>query len=140
MPQSIFIWRNSMKNKKRGFTLIETLVAIACSSIVFLSMISSLYFLSVMNNKVLLDSSINYNLANLKDTIIENKYFDENKFSIDENSKNLLYDGKIISNGVEIVACNIYEKFDSNNQKFVYCFIRYINSSNIVENMVFIIE
>lgn len=129
-----------MKNKRRGFTLVETLVAIACTTIVFLSLVSSLYFLSVMNNKVLLDSSINYNLAKLKDTIIDNEYFDESKFSIDEANKNLLYDGKVISNGIEIVGYDIYEKVDLNNQVFTYCLIQYINSSNTAKNITFIIK
>jgi len=130
-----------MRNKKKGYTLVEILVAIACSSIVLLILVSSLYFLGVTNNKVLLDSSINYNLAVVKDYIIDNELTDETKFAINDSNKNLLYEGKEISHGVEIVSFDIYEKIDSiNNVSFIYCLIEYKNSSSSHQIFEFIIK
>ena len=60
-----------------------------------------------MNDKVLSDSSINYNISKVKDQILDNEYFDESKFEVSD--KSLLYDGKVISSGVEIVGFDIEE-------------------------------
>lgn len=130
-----------MEKKRKGYTLAEILVAIACSSIVLLILFSSLYFLGVTNNKVLLDSSINYNLAITKDYIIDNELTDESKFSINESSKNLFYEDKQISNGIEIISFDIYEKKDlENDVTLVYCLIEYKNSSDLHQIFEFIIK
>ena len=127
-----------MKRHKKGFTLVELIVAIACSTIVFLSVTSSVYFIYRMNNKVLSESSINYNLAKLKNQIIDNKYFDEDKFDV--SNKNLLYDGKTISNSVEVISIDIYDEIDRNQNVFTYCQIQFINADGLAENLNFIIK
>lgn len=124
--------------RKKGFTLVELIVAIACSSIVLLGMVSSVYFLYKMNDKVLSDSSINYNISKVKDQILDNEYFDESKFEV--SNKSLLYDGKVISSGVEIVGFDIEEKVDRNNNTFTYCTIQYNNSEGLTESINFIIK
>ena len=127
-----------MKKGKKGFTLVEILVAIACSTIVFLSVTSSVYFIYRMNNKVLSESSINYNVSKVKNYILDNEYFDENKFDVSD--KNLFYDGKKISNGVEIVDIDIYENIDQNDNTFTYCKISSINSEGLADYINFIIK
>lgn len=127
-----------MMKRKKGFTLVELIVAIACSTIVLLSLTSSVYFIYRMNDKVLSDSSINYNISKVKNQILDNQYFDESKFDVSD--KNLLYDGKAISSGVEIVGFDIYEKIDSNSNSFTYCEIQYTNSEGLTESINFIIK
>lgn len=104
--------------KKKGMTLIEIIVAIACSTIVIGTIVSSLLFVTRINDQLLNKSSTLYKVEVLKKYIIENyePYMeftcsDGNVFCNDkkivENSliNDVKFNGEIgIKNGVE---CNI---------------------------------
>ena len=128
-----------MKKTKKGFTLIELLIAIACSTIVFLTLSSSMYFISVMNNKALSNSSINYNIVKTKNYIITNELVDESKFSFSEFNKDLLYEGKKISSGVEIIGVQITKEPEGEDY-FIYCTIYYLGSNDIDKSLKFIVK
>ena len=88
---------------KKGYTLVELLVSIACASIVLASLTATIFFVNRSTNQVINNSEINYKLTNLRDYILENqdtliannvtkdstsddiKSYSESQFVFDEN-------------------------------------------------------
>ncbi len=55
--------------KKKGFTLVELLVAMLCTTLVFSMIFSTVYYISTVNGDLLDTSSAYYRLSSLDDRI-----------------------------------------------------------------------
>lgn len=73
-----------MARKRKGFTLVELLVALACAALFLACVSASMVFISRLGGKVLADSSDLYKLGSLCDYIRENKIVSADRISVGE--------------------------------------------------------
>ncbi len=59
-------------NAKKGFTLVELLVTIACSSVILLTLTGSIIFITKVNNNLVSKSSNLYKINLVKEYILDN--------------------------------------------------------------------
>lgn len=113
--------------KKKGMTLIEIIVAIACSTIVIGTIVSSLLFVTRINDQLLNKSSTLYKVEALKKYIIEN-YETDMEFTCSDG--NVFYnDKKIVENSL-INAVKFKGEIGIKNG--VECNIVYADVSNYI--------
>lgn len=99
---------------KKGFTLVELIVALAVAAILLGMVSTSFYFISKISNTVLNESNNNYKLFIVKDYIIDNNI---------NNSVNVV-DGDVIINNKEIVYDSSITNITFNNNN--RCIITYL--------------
>lgn len=111
--------------KKKGMTLIEIIVAIACSTIVIGTIVSSLLFVTRINDQLLNKSSTLYKVEVLKKYIIEN-YKTDMEFTCSDG--NVFYnDKKIVENSLINAV-----KFNREIEYGIECNIVYADVSNYI--------
>ncbi len=96
---------DSLVSKKKGFTLVELLVAIACGTIILTTVITSLYFISRMGNKLTSNSSNLYKISIVRDYIVKN----------DIKDGVVVIDGDVIINEKTIVYDSLIKEININN-------------------------
>ncbi len=117
------------KKTKKGFTLVELLVAIFCASIFLTTLITALIFVQKVNKNLVSKSSDLYKIRNVKDYILDN-YSDGDTILI-EGDDVIYYiyesqESKTIASNTKIK--NISIELDENNYKV--CKIEYSNNKN----------
>ena len=114
-----------MKNKK-GYTLVELIVAIAIASILFVAIGAGTIFLIRLQNSSLENSATTLKIISLKDYIIKNEVI-SNDFVIDNNEHTLSRNDELLLSDVYIVSIE-FETIDVNSDEsndFYKCTITY---------------
>lgn len=142
---------------KKGYTLVELLVGIACASIVLVSVTATVFFVSRSTNEVISNSEINYKLTNLRDYILENqdtliannvtkdstsddiKSYSESQFVIDDNKLYIKVNNEIkyTMSNTPITNIYYYKEFDS---PYLRCMINYDRSNTSHDTYSFIVK
>lgn len=105
--------------KKKGFTLVEIVVALACATIILASITSVLYFLSSANKEIIDESSDLYKITIIRDEICRNS---ENINDIEINAN-----GDVIIKGKTIVYNSSVTSIKPDDEKADYIIITYGN-------------
>lgn len=99
--------------KKKGMTLIELIVTISSASIMILTLVSSVFFISKVSNEVTTDASTNLKILAIKDHMINHTHeiYEENKDIIDVIDELQLYsykinDDSVMYNGENLIKCD----------------------------------
>lgn len=133
--------RRPKQNKrcKRAFTLIETLVAIACGAVILTALVSSALFISRMNSEAIGGSSLNYKLVAMRDYIREHigSEADEDSLQYDADERALSHGGQVILSDVTLAANNDFLVAEGG---FLYFQMTYIDNSGKEEVYRFIIK
>ena len=123
--------------KRNAFTLVELLVTIAVSSILFLTVASAFYFLVVLNTNTIENSSTAFNVRALRAYIMQDEVRNDLKdayqnsedlnaiFVFNPETNSLSYNTKVISHDVPYVSVT----FDVNSDDFLVCTITYKRNS-----------
>lgn len=123
---------------RKGFTLVEMLVAIACGAILLASVTLSAYLLFRLNDETVQSSSLNYKLSTLSDAVRQNvtSLSDESRFRYDDGSESLYFNDKLILDGVKVKDGGdfLYEKDD-----FLYFRLLYEDEKNREKEVRFLI-
>ena len=142
---------------KKGYTLVELLVGIACASIVLASLTATIFFVSRSTKQVITNSEINYKLTNLRDYILENqdtliannvtkdstsddiKSYSESQFVFDENKLYIKVNNEVkyIMSETPITNIYYYKEVDS---RFLKCMINYDRSNSLHDTYSFIVK
>lgn len=124
-----------MKSTKKGFTLVELLVAIAVGTLVLALIVTSIYFLYRIQDTGLGQSQSLYTMQNIKNYIINEYNVGDTIDSL--NGKYEISNGKFIDKSLEegkreILTCKLIPDsanniiFKPNNDgKFIQCIITY---------------
>ena len=99
---------------KKGFTLVEVIVALAVAAILLGMIATSFYFMTKLSNKVLDESNNNYKIFIVKDYIIDNNI----------TSDVSVNDGDVIINNKEIVFDSDITKIAFNDNKCVITYLK----------------
>lgn len=142
---------------KKGYTLVELLVGIACASIVLASITATIFFVSKSTNEVISNSEINYKLTNLRDYILENqdtliannvtkdstsddiKSYSESQFVFDENKLYIKVNNEVKYTMSETPITNIYY-YKEVDSRFLKCMINYDRSNSLHDTYSFIVK
>ncbi len=139
---------NYIKKKRKGFTLVELLVTIACSTIIFMTISASMLFVSKMNKNLLSKSSNLYKLNVLKSYILNN-YTTDASIEVDNGDVYFVqttgdYSKKIIVTNTSITSVTINEENFINNVEstnyYIVCRINYDESNTKNKEYKFIIS
>lgn len=84
-----------MARKKKGFTLVELLVALACAALFLAVVSSSVYFISKLGKNVISESSSLYKMGALGDYIRENGITSSERVFVDDQG-GVFIDGKAL--------------------------------------------
>lgn len=142
---------------KKGYTLVELLVGIACASIVLASVTATIFFVSRSTNEVINNSEINYKLTNLRDYILDNrdvlidktitsestsddiKTYSESQFVFDEGKLYIKVEGvvKYTMSDTPISHIYYYKEIDS---PYLRCMINYDRSNSLHDTYSFIVK
>ncbi len=142
---------------KKGYTLVELIVGIACATIVLTSITATVFFVSKSTNEVISNSEINYKLTNLRDYILENqdtliannvtkdstsddiKSYSESQFVIDDNKLYIKVNNEIKYTMPNTPITNIYyyKEIDS---PYLRCMINYNRSNSLHDTYNFIVK
>ena len=142
---------------KKGYTLVELLVGIACASIVLASVTATIFFVSRSTNQVINNSEINYKLTNLRDYILDNrdvlidetiKYnstsdditeYSKTQFVFDEDKLYIKVEGvvKYTMSDTPITSMFYYKEVDS---PYLKCMINYDRSNSLHDTYSFIVK
>ena len=96
---------NRSNSNKKGFTLIEVLVGIACSLIVLTTITGSLVFSTKLSNDLLNKSSNFYKIRNVKNYILE-FYEDDDMVIVDSSGNGNIYYIDKSANSNKTIAFN----------------------------------
>lgn len=142
---------------KKGYTLVELLVGIACASIVLASLTATIFFVSRSTKQVITNSEINYKLTNLRDYILENqdtliannvtkdstsddiKSYSESQFVFDENKLYIKVNNEVKYTMSETPITNIYY-YKEVDSRFLKCMINYDRSNSLHDTYSFIVK
>lgn len=142
---------------KKGYTLVELLVSIACASIVLASLTATIFFVNRSTNQVINNSEINYKLTNLRDYILENqdtliannvtkdstsddiKSYSESQFVFDENKLYIKVNNEVKYTMSESPITNIYY-YKEVDSRFLKCMINYDRSNSLHDTYSFIVK
>ena len=142
---------------KKGYTLVELLVSIACASIVLASLTATIFFVNRSTNQVINNSEINYKLTNLRDYILENqdtliannvtkdstsddiKSYSESQFVFDENKLYIKVNNEVKYTMSEPPITNIYY-YKEVDSRFLKCMINYDRSNSLHDTYSFIVK
>lgn len=142
---------------KKGYTIIELLVGIACTSIVLASLTATIFFVNRSTNQVINNSEINYKLTNLRDHILENqdtliannvtkdstsddiKSYSESQFVFDENKLYIKVNNEVKYTMSETPITNIYY-YKEVDSRFLKCMINYDRSNSLHDTYSFIVK
>ena len=142
---------------KKGYTLVELLVSIACASIVLASLTATIFFVNRSTNQVINNSEINYKLTNLRDYILENqdtliannvtkdstsddiKSYSESQFVFDENKLYIKVNNEVKYTMSETPITNIYY-YKEVDSRFLKCMINYDRSTSLHDTYSFIVK
>lgn len=142
---------------KKGYTLVELLVSIACASIVLASLTATIFFVNRSTNQVINNSEINYKLTNLRDYILENqdtliannvtkdstsddiKSYSESQFVFDENKLYIKVNNEVKYTMSETPITNIYY-YKEVDSRFLKCMINYDRSNSLHDTYSFIVK
>lgn len=139
---------NYIKKKRQGFTLVELLVTIACSTIIFMTISASMLFVSKMNKNLVSKSSNLYKLNVLKNYILNN-YTSDASIVVDNGDVYFVqttdnYTKKIIVTNTSITSVTINEENFINNVEstnyYIVCKINYHESNTKNKEYKFIIS
>lgn len=123
------------ESNKKGFTLVELLVTIACSAIFLITLTMVFVFVQKINNNLIKKSSNMYKVRNVKNYILNN-YNDNDTITVDgDDIYYNIYEGeskKIASN------TNIKSVVITTADDYVYCTITY--DINTLKEFKFIIK
>lgn len=122
-------------SNKKGFTLVELLVTIACSAIFLITLTMVFVFVQKINNNLIKKSSNMYKVRNVKNYILNN-YNDNDTITVDGNDIYYnIYEGesKKIASNTDIKSVVITKSDD-----YVYCTITY--DINTLKEFKFIIK
>lgn len=139
------ITRKTNQNLKKGFTLVELLVTIACSTIVLITLSSSIIFINKMNKNVVQKTQNLYKVNTVKDYILskyeKNVTFEcvngDVYFCLDEEKKQIVTNSLITNICVEEVS-EINGKAIENGTTYYVCAITY--RENTDKEYKFIVE
>ena len=111
---------------KRGFTLVEVVVALALSSILLALVGTSFYFITKLSTNVIDNSSNNYKLFSVRDYIISTKPSNEdievsNDGDVIIKGNTIVYDSQISDINIIDNKCTITYLVD--NSEYVLSFI-----------------
>lgn len=123
------------ESNKKGFTLVELLVTIACSAIFLITLTMVFVFVQKINNNLIKKSSNMYKVRNVKNYILNN-YNDNDTITVDGNDIYYnIYEGesKKIASNTDIKSVVITTTDD-----YVYCTITY--DINTLKEFKFIIK
>lgn len=142
---------------KKGYTIVELLVGIACASIVLASLTATIFFVNRSTNQVINNSEINYKLTNLRDYILENqdtliannvtkdstsddiKSYSESQFVFDENKLYIKVNNEVKYTMSETPITNIYY-YKEVDSRFLKCMINYDRSNSLHDTYSFIVK
>lgn len=142
---------------KKGYTIVELLVGIACASIVLASLTATIFFVNRSTNQVINNSEINYKLTNLRDYILENqdtliannvtkdstsddiKSYSESQFVFDENKLYIKVNNEVKYTMLETPITNIYY-YKEVDSRFLKCMINYDRSNSLHDTYSFIVK
>ena len=142
---------------KKGYTLVELLVGIACASIVLASLTATIFFVNRSTNQVITNSEINYKLTNLRDYILENqdtliannvtkdstsddiKSYSESQFVFDESKLYIKVNNEVKYTMSETPITNIYY-YKEVDSRFLKCMINYDRSNSLHDTYSFIVK
>ena len=142
---------------KKGYTIVELLVSIACASIVLASLTATIFFVNRSTNQVINNSEINYKLTNLRDYILENqdtliannvtkdstsddiKSYSESQFVFDENKLYIKVNNEVKYTMSETPITNIYY-YKEVDSRFLKCMINYDRSNSLHDTYSFIVK
>lgn len=142
---------------KKGYTLVELLVCIACASIVLASITATIFFVNRSTNQVITNSEINYKLTNLRDYILENqdtliannvtkdstsddiKSYSESQFIFDENKLYIKVNNEVKYTMSDTPITNIYY-YKEVDSRFLKCMINYDRSNSLHDTYSFIVK
>ena len=142
---------------KKGYTLVELLVSIACASIVLASLTATIFFVNRSTNQVINNSEINYKLTNLRDYILENqdtliannvtkdstsddiKSYSESQFVFDENKLYIKVNNEVKYTMSETPITNIYY-YKEVDSRFLKCMINYDRSNSLHDTYSLIVK
>ena len=117
-----------MSNKKKAFTLVEIVVALACFSLILIG-VSACFTLVYKSAHVTLENSRNmYNLGTLKDYIMELDSIDHESFSINDDG-DVVYNEDVIISDTSISSIT----FTNVDDKFEKCIIVYLENKETWE-------
>ncbi len=142
---------------KKGYTLVELIVGIACASIVLASVTATIFFVSRSTNEVINNSEINYKLTNLRDYILDNekeligskisiestsddiKTYSESQFVFDAGKLYIKVEGvvKYTMSDTPITSMFYYKEIDS---PYLRCMINYDRSNSLHDTYSFIVK
>lgn len=142
---------------KKGYTLVELLVGIACASIVLASVTATIFFVSRSTSQVISNSEINYKLTNLRDYILENQdtligdkitkdstsdhitNYSNDQFVFDEGKLYIKVEGvvKYTMSDTPITKMYYYKEIGS---PYLKCMINYDRSNSLHDTYSFIVK
>ncbi len=142
---------------KKGYTLVELIVGIACASIILASLTATIFFVSRTTKQVINNSEINYKLTNLRDYILENQDtligdkiskdstsdfitdYSESQFVFDEGKLYIKVESvvKYTMSDTPITRMFYYKEIDS---PYLRCMINYDRSNSLHNTYSFIVR
>lgn len=142
---------------KKGYTLVELIVGIACASIVLASVTATIFFVSRTTKQVINNSEINYKLTNLRDYILENQDtligdkitkdstsdfitdYSKSQFVFDEGKLYIKVEGvvKYTMSDTPITRMFYYKEV---NSPYLRCMINYDRSNSLHDTYSFIVK
>lgn len=102
-------------NAKKGFTLVELLVTIACSSVILLTLTGSIIFITKVNNNLVNKSSNLYKINLVKEYILDN-YEDYGVSSVSCTNGNVYFKQNNESETKEIVTNSLITEIIFNEE------------------------
>ncbi len=102
-------------NTKKGFTLVELLVTIACSSVILLTLTGSIIFITKVNNNLVNKSSNLYKINLVKEYILDN-YEDYGVSSVSCTNGNVYFTKNNESETKEIVTNSLITEIIFNKE------------------------
>ncbi len=103
---------------KKGFTLVELMVAIACSSIVLVGLFGAFSFLLTQQNRAVSIAEDTYQLPAIRDYICKNNITSDAELTITDGT--ITHNGSILASDTEITAI-IFTSPAENGTPFTLC-------------------
>ena len=106
------------KNKKRGITLVELLVAMLCATIATTMIVGTTLFISYSTNELIQAGSEGYRVKNIADYIISQNHESnpQAEYVVNGEENTLSHNDTVIARDTQILKIEF-----SDDENFIYC-------------------